>query len=426
MYTEKLINFIKSSPSAFHTVETVTKALIKEGYTELSDGESAAFSDGGKHFVTRGGTSLVAFKGKSEQGGFMICASHSDFPAFKIKDAVISSGYTRLAVEPYGGMINYTWLDKSLSVAGRVITREGNALTARLVNIDKPIATIPSVAIHLNRTVNDGYKFNPAVDMLPLLTYGDGRDAFWQAVADSAGVAPEAIISHDLYLYNAEEGKAIGLDGELILAPRIDDLSCVYASLEAFINAPETDSAVSVLAIFDNEEVGSHSLQGAASTFLDDTLKCIAGNDEKYRKMLYNSFMVSSDNVHARHPNHPEMADAVNAPVLGGGVAVKYNANKRYATEGCSDAIFRTLADAVGVKLQSYSNRSDQIGGSTLGAISSTQVSITTVDVGIPQLAMHSTTETIAANDLSDMVKILTELYSSGISKNINSIKIVK
>ncbi len=426
MHTEKLINFIKSSPSAFHTVDAVTKALIKEGYTELSDGEIAAFSDGGKHFVTRGGTSLIAFKGTGTQGGFMISASHSDFPSFKIKDVITAAGYTKLAVEPYGGMIKYSWLDRALSVAGRVITKEGNTLTAHLVNIDKPLLTIPSVAIHLNRGVNDGYKFNPAVDMLPLLTCGEDKDALWQMVADAAGVARDSIISHDLYLYVAEEGRAVGIDGEIILAPRIDDLACVYSSLEAFINAPETDKSVAVLAIFDNEEVGSLSRQGADSTFLADTLKCIAGNDEKYRKMLYNSFMVSADNVHARHPNHPELADSVDAPTLGGGVTVKYNANKRYVTEAYSDAIFRALADKVGAKLQTYSNRPDQIGGSTLGAISSTQVSITTVDVGIPQLAMHSSIETIAASDLSDMVKILTELYSTSIAKSVNEIKIVK
>lgn len=426
MYTDKLINFIKSSPSAFHTVESVKNELIKAGYTELSDGDIKAFSDGGKHFVIRGGTSLVAFKGKGEPCGFMISASHSDSPSFKIKDVMTSSGYTRLAVEPYGGMINYSWLDIPISVAGRVFIKNGNTLTAHLVNIEKPILTIPSVAIHLNRAVNEGYKFNPAVDMLPLLTYGDAKEAFWDAVAKSAGVTPDSIISYDLYLYNAYEGNTIGLDGELILAPRLDDLACVYSSLEAFINAPETDKSVAVLAIFDNEEVGSLSRQGADSTFLADTLKCIAGNEEKYRKMLYNSFMVSADNVHARHPNHPELADSINAPVLGGGVAVKYNANKRYVTEAQSDAIFRTLAEVAGAKLQSYSNRPDQIGGSTLGAISGTHVSVPAVDVGIPQLAMHSATETVAASDVSDMVKILTELYSSGISKTINEIQIIK
>ena len=424
MYTEKLIDFIKSAPSAFHTVNSLKQALLANGFTELSDSSVESFSDGGKHFVIRGGTSIIAFKGKGD--GFMICASHADFPSFKVKDATESQGYLKLAVEPYGGMINYSWLDKPLSVAGRVMVRKGNTITPHLVNVANPIAVIPSVAIHLNRTVNDSCSLKPNVDMLPLVTYSESKQAFWQAVAESAGINAEDIISYDLYLYNAESGVPFGINKELILAPRLDDLACVYTSLEAFLSAPEQNNSVSVLAVFDNEEVGSLSRQGADSTFLYDTLRCIAATDERYRKMLYNGFMVSADNAHARHPNHPELADSMNAPTLGGGVVVKYNANKRYVTEACSDAIFRILADNAGAKLQSYSNRPDQMGGTTLGAIAGTHVSITTVDAGLPQLSMHSATETIAASDLTDMVKILFELYSSGIAKTESKIDIIK
>ena len=426
MHTTSLIEFIKKAPSAFHTVDEIKQALISNGFTELSDADTVELADGGKHFVTRGGTSLIAFKGSTERGGFMISASHSDFPSFKLKNAITAAGYTKLVVEPYGGMMNYTWLDRPLSVAGRIITKSGSTLISHLVNVDKPFVTIPSVAIHLNRSVNEGYKFNPAVDMLPLLTYGDAKESFWQQIANSAGVTPESIISHDLYLYNAEEGTPLGVGGELILAPRLDDLACVYSSLTAFLSAPETDKSVAVLAVFDNEEVGSLSRQGADSSFLNDTLRAIAGTDEKYRKMLFNSFMVSADNVHAKHPNHPELADSIDAPTLGAGVTVKYNANKRYVTESCSDAIFRSFAESAGKSVQTYSNRPDQIGGSTLGAIAETHVSITAVDVGIPQLAMHSSTETVAASDVADMVAILTELYSSAISKNANTIQIIK
>ena len=424
MYTQNLINFINSSPSAYHTVDTLKKALLAEGFTELSDSYNASFSDGGKHFVVRGGTSIIAFKGKGD--GFMICASHSDFPSFKVKKATESQGYLRLAVESYGGMINYSWLDRPLSVAGRVMTRDGNNILPHLVNINKPFAVIPSVAIHLNRTVNDSCSFKPNVDMLPLVTYSDNKASFLEAVAASAGVNSEDIISYDLYLYNAESGVPFGINGELILAPRIDDLACVYSSLEAFLDAPEQSKSVSVLAVFDNEEVGSLSRQGADSTFLYDTLRCIAASDEKYRKMLYNGFMISADNAHARHPNHPELADSVSAPTLGGGVVVKYNANKRYVTEACSDAIFRIIADNAGAKLQSYANRPDQMGGTTLGAIAGTHVSITTVDAGLPQLAMHSSAEVIAASDLIDMIKILSEFYSCGISKTEAKIEIIK
>ncbi len=423
-YANELISFIKNSPTAFHTVATVKKHLLSVGFTELSENDPAAFCDGGKHFTVRGGSSIIAFKGKGD--GFMIAASHSDSPCFKVKGELCSASYTRLATEKYGGMIHYTWLDRPLSVAGRVVVKTADGIKTALVNIEKSALVIPSVAIHLNRGVNDGYKFNPASDLLPLVGTSSANGALMAAVADQVGVKPEDIISHDLFLYNAEEGRVLGINDELILSPRIDDLGCVYASLRAFLDAPESDRAVSVLAVFDNEEVGSETKQGAASTFLDMTLSAIAGDPGKYSSMLYNSFMVSADNAHALHPNHPELYDATNAPVLGGGVVVKYNANQRYTTDAISDGVFATLADRCGVKLQKFSNRADMVGGSTLGSISNTRVSVSTVDIGLPQLAMHSATETAAASDLADMVSVLTELYSTSISKNGDDISIIK
>jgi aspartyl aminopeptidase len=322
-------------------------------------------------------------------------------------------------------MIYYTWLDRPLSVAGRVVVKTEEGVKTALVNIEKAVLTIPSVAIHLNRGVNDGAKFNPAVDLLPLAGTADAKGAIMSAVASQVGVGVSDIISHDLFLYNAEEGRIVGINDELILSPRIDDLGCVYASLEAFLNA-ESDNSVSVLAVFDNEEVGSETKQGASSTFLDMTLRAVAGSDDKYSAMLYNSFMVSADNAHAIHPNHPELYDSTNNATLGGGVVVKYNANQRYTTDAISDGIFRTLASRVGAKLQSFSNRADMVGGSTLGSISNTKVSVSTVDIGLPQLAMHSATETAAISDINDMVKILTELYSSTLQKHGDDILIIK
>ena len=423
-FAKELIDFIKASPTAYHTVDSVKKALIAEGFTEVYEDDVAAFSDGGRHFVIRGGSSIIAFKGKGS--GFMVTASHSDSPSFKVKGELSGANYVRLATEKYGGMIYYSWLDRPLSLAGRVVVKTAEGINSLLVNIDKPILTIPSVAIHLNRGVNDGYKFNPATDLLPLVGTADAKGALMQTVAAAAGVKAEDIISHDLFLYNAEEGRIVGINDELLLAPRIDDLGCVYASLRAFIDAPETDKSVSVLAVFDNEEVGSETKQGAASTFLDMTLKNIAGNSDRYVSMLYNSFMVSADNAHAVHPNHPELYDGTNAPILGGGVVVKYNANQRYTTDAISDGIFTTLAERSGARLQRFSNRADMLGGSTLGSISNTRVSISTVDIGLPQLAMHSATETSAVKDLSDMVLVLTELYSSTVVKQGDKIDIVK
>ncbi len=418
----ELIKFIKKSPTAYHAVATVKESLVARGYTELSESDTAAFSDGGRHFVIRGGTSLIAFRGKGD--GFMVCSSHSDAPAFKLKCESTGGVYARCAVEPYGGMIYYTWLDRPLSVAGRVVVSTDEGVSSRLVNVDKNSLVIPSLAIHMNRGVNDGYKFNPAQDLLPLAGTLASQGALMQAVADSAKCRVEDIISHDLFLYNRDEGSVVGINDELLLSPRIDDLGCVYTSVGAFLRAEERCDSVSVLAIFDNEEVGSSTKQGANSTFLDMTLSAIAGSREQYAKMLQNSFMISADNAHAIHPNHPELSDASNKPKLAEGVVVKYNANQRYTTDALSDAIFRILAARAGARVQSYSNRADLAGGSTLGSICNTRVAMPTVDIGLPQLAMHSACESCACEDLGDMVKVLTELYSSSLTVSGGDVKI--
>ena len=422
-YTNNLIDFIQSSPTAHHTVRTLKEALIKDGFTEVFENDPKAFSDGNKHFVIRGGTSLIAFKGQGD--GFVITASHSDSPSFKVKSEMSGTSYVKLATEKYGGMIHYSWLDRALSVAGRVVVKTDSGVKSVLVNIDKPAFVIPSVAIHFNRGVNDGYKFNPAVDLLPLVGTSSAKGLFMDEIAKSAGVNTSDIISHDLFLYNAEQGRVVGINDELLLAPRIDDLGCVYSSLEAFL-ASSGAKSVSVLAVFDNEEVGSETKQGASSTFLDMTLKAIAGDESRYNAMLYNSYMVSADNAHAVHPNHPELSDGTHAPILGGGVVVKYNANQRYTTDAISDGILTAIASSANVKLQRFSNRADTLGGSTLGSISNTRVSVSTVDIGLPQLAMHSATETSAVSDIEDMIKLLTELYNSSINRIGDEINIIK
>lgn len=411
---QELFGFIKNSPSAYHTVATVRARLVGEGYSELREGQDRELSDGGKYFTVRNGTSIIAFRYKKNAAGFMIAASHGDSPSFRLKLSSEQVGaYTRLEVEKYGGMIYYSWLDRPLSVAGRVVVRTAEGLEARLINVDKDLAVIPSVAIHFNRNVNDGYKFNPAQDMLPLAASSKEKGSVLAAIADAAGTSADNIVSHDLFLYNREGGRVVGANGEYILAPRLDDLECVYASLDAFLSARDSAS-VPVLAVFDNEEVGSATKQGAASTFLADTLSRIAGAD--YRKMLANSFMVSADNAHAKHPNHPELSDADNAPIMNGGVVIKWNANQRYATDGVSDAVFRTVCERCGVKVQSYYNRADMAGGSTLGSISDTVVSVPTVDIGLAQLAMHSATETAGAEDVASMIKALTEFFGTSLT----------
>ena len=408
----RLFDFINNSPTAYHAVDTAEKILTENGYTRLYEGDKWSLSDGGKYYVVRNGTSLIAFRTVADARGFMIAASHTDSPTFRVKLSGEKCGaYSRLDVEKYGGMIYYSWLDRPLSVAGRVVLSTPNGVECRLVNLDADLCSIPSLAIHLNRNVNDGLSLNPANDMLPLYSLGSGT--LLERIATSAGTTPDRILSHDLFLYNREKGMTFGADGEFILCPRLDNLESVYASLCGFTESAPCAS-VPVYAIFDNEEVGSETKQGAASTFLYDTLTRIAGDD--YLPMLASSMMLSIDNAHALHPNRPEMSDRENAPTLGGGIVVKFNANQRYATDAVSHGIFLELCNLNGLKTQRYYNRADLPGGSTLGSISNTRVSIPTVDIGFPQLAMHSATETAACADLDPMIKAVCAFFSSSLS----------
>lgn len=411
-YLNGLFNYINGSPTAHHAVDSLRTLLVDDGYTELYESDEWSLTDGGKYFVIRGGTSIIAFRAVKSPRGFMIAAAHSDSPSFRVKLSGNKSGaYSRLDVEKYGGMIYYSWLDRPLSVAGRVVVATDTGVESRLVNIDRDLVTIPSLAIHLNRGVNDGASFNPATDMLPLLSL-DKADIL-TLVASAAGVSADSILSHDLFLYNREQGRTLGANNELILSPRLDDLESVYAAYCGFTEASPSAS-IPVLAVFDNEEVGSETKQGAASTLLYDVLTRIAGSD--YNRLVASSMMLSIDNAHALHPNRPEMSDRENAPTLGGGIVVKFNANQRYATDGISHALFLEICNRAGVKTQRYYNRADLPGGSTLGSISNTRVSVPTVDIGFPQLAMHSATETAAVADLEPMITATRAFYSSTVA----------
>lgn len=420
-----LFNFIKNSPSAYHTVSYVRAILLERGYKELFEGDSWQIEKGEGYFVTRGGSSIIAFRSVEDTTGYNICASHSDFPAFRVKQNPERKGaYITIDVERYGGAILYSWFDRPLSVAGRVMLRTKGGLQTRLLNIDSDIATIPSLAIHLNKGVNESFGPKLNVDLYPLYSTG-GKGSFMSLVASILGTEEENIVSTDLFVYNREEGRVIGGEGEFILCPRLDDLGCVYTSLCGFLDA-EPCSATPVLAIFDNEEVGSSTRQGAASTFLYDTLRRLSGSEEEYLRLLPGSFMVSADNAHAKHPNHPEMSDSQNAPVLGGGVVVKFNASQRYATDSISHAVFCEICKERGVKTQTYYNRADLPGGSTLGSISNTKVSVPTIDIGLPQLAMHSANETASTSDVAALTEALTAFYSTAIIQKGESIELKK
>lgn len=413
---EKLFSFIKSSPSPFHAIDTVARRLDSEGFTRIYENDDTAFEQGRGYYVIRNGSSLIAFR--YSRGGYMICASHSDSPFFKAKSVSADQTYVRLLTERSGGMIMYSWFDRPLSLAGRVLLRTDGGIRSENLDLDSDYFVIPSLAIHQNPEVNNSFKPNPAVDLLPITSRGAALNAL---LAEKLGAPETDIISSDLYLYVRDEGRTIG--DEYILAPRLDDLECVYASTEAFLAADATDS-VPVLAIFDNEENGSKTKQGADSDFLYMTLLRIAGDMSSYRARLADSFLVSADNAHARHPAHPELSDKDFSPVMNGGVVIKKSASQSYATDGMSEAVFTEICRRAGVKTQLFHNRADLRGGTTLGPIADTAVSVPTVDIGLAQLAMHSAVETAGAHDVDEMIRALTAFYSTSLEVRGESITI--
>ena len=409
---DALCSFLNASHSGYHAVAYLETQLKEVGYSRLSECEKWEIHPGGKYYLTRGGTAIFAFRiPMGSPRGFLLSASHSDRPVFKVKEnPELVGAYTRLAVERYGGQILSTWLDRPLSIAGRVMVETEAGLESRLIDIDRDLLLIPNVAIHMNRQVNDGYKWNPAVDLLPLLGGKDAKGKLNALLEEAAG---GKILGHDLYLYVREQARIWGMDNEYISSTALDDLECAWACTQGFLRAEESQS-IPVLCVFDSEEVGSGSRQGAASTMLPDTLEQICeALGLNLRQMLARSFMVSADNGHALHPNHPELSDATNAPIMGEGVVIKFNATLKYCTDGLSAALFRKVCEKAGVKHQTYCNRADIPGGSTLGNISQSQVSIPTVDIGLPQLAMHSCYETGAVSDALALEDALTAYYSS-------------
>lgn len=414
---QQLLQFIAAAPTAFHAVSQVSQHLEADGYTKLRSDAPWTLAAGSKYYLTCNDSSLIAFRVPTcEPSGFMLTATHSDSPAFKLKPAPqhIAAPYAQLSTERYGGMLLQSWLDRPLSIAGRVLVEEDGRVVSRLIAPDDFSVVIPSVAVHLDRTANDGKKLNPAVDLLPLYGMADGT-SFTAQLAKWANTTEDKVLDHDLYLVYREISGIWGADDAFISAPRLDDLACVFGCLQGFLRAEE-NSAVNVLCIFDNEETGSETKQGAGSTLLRDTLRRIAnGLDCDYEALLARSFMVSADNAHALHPNHPELSDRDNCPVLNGGIVIKYNANQRYTTDAVSAALLRMLCRKADVPVQSFSNRSDMAGGSTLGSIANTHLPVRTVDIGLAQLAMHSAFETMGSADLKSLIKAMTAFYSTAL-----------
>ena len=410
-------NFLDTAVSAYHATANLRDMLENAGYERLFEHENWDLKRGGKYYLIRGGTTIIAFRVPEKKPyGFMMSACHTDRPTFKLKENCELRGiYTRLATEGYGGMIISSWMDRPLSIAGRVMVEVEDGVVNRLINVDQDLLMMPNVAIHMNRSVNDGYKWNLAVDTVPMLGGSDDADKFWPLVEETAG---GRILGHDLYLYVRHKSSVWGIDGEFISGQALDDLACAWGTAQGFLQAKDTD-AVPVLCAFDDEEVGSNSPQGAASTILEFTLERICGAlDLDIHQMLAQSFLVSADNAHAMHPNHPELADKANAPVMGRGVVLKFNAAQRYTTDGISASVFRKICSRVDVPVQSYSNRPDIRGGSTLGHISLTHVSVPTADIGLAQLAMHSSYETAAVADLHYLEAAMGAYFSASLEVN--------
>ena len=423
-YDRELLDFIQNHPSVYHVIEGQKQCLLEAGYEQLLESRNWTIRRGGKYFLIRNGSALIAFRVPEEQfRGFMIMASHSDSPAFKIKEnpeITVDGTYQKLNVELYGGALLAPWFDRPLSVAGRVLVRTPEGVRSRLVNVDRDLLAIPSLAIHMSRAANTGYEYKVQRDLLPL--YGTAEsERLLELVARECGLDAGDIMEHDLFVYNRQAPSIWGAQREFLSSPRLDDLQCAFASLCGFLESSPA-ACIPVHVVFDNEEIGSSTKQGAASAFLEDTLRRIAAGlgltESGYLEMLPQSFLLSADNAHGMHPNYMDKCDPVNHPRLGGGVVLKYSGNQKYATDAVSAAIVRVLAEKASVRLQVFTNHSDIPGGTTLGNLSVQHVAVKTADVGIAQLAMHSPYETCGRGDTAELAGLARALFSSSLVDN--------
>ena len=424
-----LLDLFNNSYNEYFAISNIKKLLDENGFICLLENEKYEISLGKSYYILRDGSSIIAFKvpEKLDELYFKIVASHSDSPVLKIKEnpTVIENGYNKLKVEKYGGMIVSSWLDKPLGIAGRVCYKNGNAITTRLVNFPTNLI-IPNVAIHQNRDINNGFIYNPQIDLLPIL--GLGNNDLFKELLDSTKNKEEEILSYDLNLYNKEKAVLGGINNEFIYSPKEDNLVSAYISILSLISSISYDG-ISLGVVFNNEEVGSSSLNGADSDFLATNLKRISkslgfSNDELSRSLV-KSYLVSLDNAHAIHPNHPEMSDNKNNCLINEGVVIKHNSNMLYTSEAISTAIIKLIASKENISLQTFFNRADARGGSTLGNISLTHVSIRSVDLGIPQLAMHSNYEVMGSKDTINAYKLLKALFNSKIKIEGENVTII-
>lgn len=407
---EKLLDYLRSSLTAYHACDNAKALLLENGFSPLRETQDWELCEGGKYFVERGGAIVAFTVGGLDNFSYKIVASHVDSPALKLKNdpLVKKCPYVTMNVETYGGSIRYSFFDRPLRIAGRVVKSEGGRVFSETAT-SPYLVTIPSLAAHQNRGVNDGFSVNAQTDLQPLLALGEADDWLKE-------IAGEGAIAYDLYLVNDEAPYEFGLKNEFIASPRIDNLTSAYASLEGLLAKADSDG-VCVAALFNSEEIGNNTASGAGSDLLENTLRRIAYalrfDDNEYYKALASSLLLSVDNAHAAHPNHGEKADITNRTALGGGVAIKAHAGGAYITDALSEAIVKTVFDKAGVRYQSFFNRSDIPSGRTLGATALTKFGVAGADIGLAQLAMHSACECFAKADYAELVNGLTAFYSS-------------
>jgi aspartyl aminopeptidase len=423
---EDLIDFIYGSPSAFHAVDNIKNILNKKGFMELNEGDRWEIQKGGRYFVSRNDSAIISFtvgNGIVAKKGFKIIGAHTDSPSFRIKPSpeIKSEGkYMKLNTEVYGGPILNTWMDRPLSLAGRVTVKGDNILfpNTMLINIKKPILIIPNLAIHMNRNINKGVELNKQIDLLPLMsmvnTSLEKDNILIKTIAKELEIKESDILDFDLYLYEFQKGNIIGLNNEFVSCSRLDDLEMLHAGLYSFVNSNITDST-NVLVCFDNEEVGSETKQGADSEFLANVLEriilCFGGDRQDYFRALNKSFMISADSAHAVHPNKGEKSDPTNRPIINEGPVIKVSSQQKYTSDSNSIGVYEEICRQCSVPVQKFVNRSDEVGGSTIGPISSSHISIRSVDIGTPLLAMHSIRELCGVLDHYYVEKTFEEFY---------------
>ena len=427
-----MLSFINESPVAYVVIDNIKKILINNGYKEVEESKRYNFKVGDKVFFTRNNSSLVAFNiGKNineDNINFHVVASHADSPAFKIKPLCEDDtcGYKKLNVAPYGGLIASTWFDRPLSVAGRVMVDTGDKIETKIVNLTDFTLFIPNLCIHFNREINSGYTYDYAVDTQPFYSLDQDQKDLKTRLAKKLKVNVDNISNYDLFVYNKQSGVLWGDRNEFISCPRLDDLECVYTSLTAFRQV-DNDNSINVLYIADNEEVGSSSRQGANGDFLPSLLKRICSSLScNYEQAVANSFLISADNGHAVHPNKPHITDVDNKAFLNKGVVIKFNASNSYTSDSLSSSIFQKICDNAHVPYQYFTNKSGVRGGSTLGNLLLSQVSFISIDIGLAQLAMHSSYETAGSYDVKYLIDAFKEFYQSNIEMNNDSYRITK